>query len=192
MKSWVRECVAENGSLFPLRFNDRPLFFEKKKMIKISGVFLFFVFVFVCLFFVCLFVFVFCFCFVFVFFSFWPLVWRLVAKQMLKFVRKFIDWRVKQKILFEYRLQIWFFCNLAIGWLSKFPAEHQYPPPPQIWVPHPFPDYHLASYIKLSNMFNIIIILFLHFFHSIRNPFSFPSCYPEIKFVLCYEIFHTI
>ena len=80
---------------------------------------------------------------------------------MLKFVRKFIDWRVKQKILFEYRLQIWFFCNLAIGWLSKFPAEYQYPPNLST---HPFPDYHLASYIKLSNMFNIIIILFLHFF----------------------------
>ena len=63
---------------------------------------------------------------------------KIGCKQMLKVVRKFIDWGLKQVFFFfvffcfffEYGLQIrffFFFCNLAIGVLSKFPAEHPYP-----------------------------------------------------------------
>ena len=86
---------------------------------------------------------------------------RLVAK-MFKVVRRFIDWRVKQKILFEYGLQIWFFCNSAIGWLSKFPVEH---PPKK----SEYPLLGLAPSF-MSNKFNIIIILglFLLFLRSIK------------------------
>ena len=36
-------------------------------------------------------------------------------------LQKFIDRRVKKK--FEYGLQIWFICGLAIGWYLKFPQR---------------------------------------------------------------------
>ena len=86
---------------------------------------------------------------------------KMVGK-MLKFARKFVDLRVKQKILFEYGLQIWFFCNLTIGWLSKFPAAHLYPQK-NLSTPR-----LASSFIHFSNKFNNINILFLHFFHSIK------------------------
>ena len=96
---------------------------------------------------------------------------------MLKFVRKFIDWRVKQKILFNIGCK---FGSFSI-WLSSGCRNFQ----PNISTPqkknlstHPFPDYHLASYIKLSNMFNIIIILFLHFFIQLES-FQFSKLLPR-------------
>ena len=47
---------------------------------------------------------------------------------MVEFVQKFIDRSVKQKFWFEYGLHVWFVGGLAIGWSSKFPAGHPYPP----------------------------------------------------------------
>ena len=100
---------------------------------------------------------------------------KMVGK-MLKFARKFIDLRVKQKILFEYGLQIWFFCNLTIGWLSKFPAAHLYAPPKNLSTP-----WLASSFIHFSNKFNNINILFLHFFFIQLKSFQFSKVLPRSR-----------
>ena len=41
---------------------------------------------------------------------------RIGYRKTVKFVLKFIDRRVKQKIWFQHGLQIWFICGFAYGW----------------------------------------------------------------------------
>ena len=59
-------------------------------------------------------------------FSFWPLLFKDLSQKIVEFVCKLFDWRVKQKIRFEYGWQIMIVCGWVIGWKSKFPASHLY------------------------------------------------------------------
>ena len=39
-----------------------------------------------------------------------------ISYKMVEFVLKFIDRMIKQKIWFEYGLQMWFVCGFGSGW----------------------------------------------------------------------------